>query len=117
MAGPQRRRRPALAPKTSAPGGPSTDLKTRGRRSNQWPLRLCTMKDTSTDNRDDIPGEPQSFSDQTTVSHTPRQRRMYLKGLRAWARVAVRSYVNRHGAQGKPAATSDDSQEDEASSR
>ena len=76
------------------------------------------MNDTSTHNRDDSPqGAGRASRDRTAVSHTPRQRRMYLKGLRAWARVAVRSYVNRHGAQGKPAAKSDDSQEDEESSR
>ena len=33
---------------------------------------------------------------------------MYLEGLRAWARVAVRSYANRHGAPVKPSVMPDD---------
>ena len=31
------------------------------------------------------------------ASYTPQQRRMYLKGLRIWARVAIRSYMRKHG--------------------
>ncbi len=75
------------------------------------------MKDTTAHNRDDRPEEQEKSSDRPAVSHTPRQRRMYLKGLRAWARVAVRSYVSRHGAQRKPPATPGDSEDEEGSSR
>ena len=75
------------------------------------------MKDTTSNNRHDSPGEPEISPDQSTVSLSPRQRRMYLKGLRAWARVAVRSYVSRHGTQGETPVTPDDSEDDEDSSR
>ena len=57
------------------------------------------MSDTTGHNRDGSPQEPADSPDRPAVSLSPRQRRMYLKGLRAWARVAVRSYANRHGPQ------------------
>ncbi len=31
------------------------------------------------------------------VSYTPEQRRMFRNGLRIWARVAIRSYMRKHG--------------------
>ncbi len=74
------------------------------------------MKDTSTHNRDDSPEGPESSSNQTEVSYSSRQGRMYLKGLRAWARVAVRSYVNRHRPPSGTPVTTDDSQDNEESS-
>ena len=60
------------------------------------------MKDTIGHNRHDGPEEPENSSNRPTVSYSAQQRRMYLEGLRAWARVAVRSYANRHGAPVKP---------------
>ena len=32
------------------------------------------------------------------MSYTPEQRRMIRNGLRIWARVAIRSYLRKHGA-------------------
>ena len=32
------------------------------------------------------------------MSYTPEQRRLIRKGLRIWARVAIRSYMRKHGA-------------------
>ena len=60
------------------------------------------MEDATGKNRYDSPEEPDNSSDRPTVSYSAQQRRMYLEGLRAWARVAVRSYANRHGAPVKP---------------
>lgn len=67
------------------------------------------MKDTTGHNRDDSPEAPEDSPAKTAVSHSPRQRRMYLEGLRAWARVAVRSYANRHGSQSELPDLPDDS--------
>ena len=36
--------------------------------------------------------------DTPAVSYTPEQRRMIRKGLRIWARVAIRSYMRKQGA-------------------
>ena len=55
------------------------------------------MRDTTGHNRDGSPEDPESSPNRPTVSHTPQQRRLYLKGLRAWARVAVRSFIERRG--------------------
>ena len=66
------------------------------------------MKDTNGHNRHEGPEEPDNSSDRRTVSYSPHQRRKYLEGLRAWARVAVRSYTNRHGAPVKPSVMPDD---------
>ena len=33
------------------------------------------------------------------VSYTPEQRRLIRNGLRIWARVAIRSYLRKHGAE------------------
>ena len=66
------------------------------------------MKDTTGQNRHDGPEEPDNSSDRPTVSYSAQQRRMYLEGLRAWARVAVRSYANRHDGPGTPPIMPDD---------
>ena len=66
------------------------------------------MEDTTGQNRYDSPGEPDNSSDLPTASYSAQQRRMYLEGLRAWARVAVRSYANRRGAPIKPSVMPDD---------
>ena len=36
--------------------------------------------------------------DAPAVSYTPEQQRLIRKGLRIWARVAIRSYMRKHGA-------------------
>ena len=61
------------------------------------------MKDIG--NKDELngrqrPGEdaPEPSSDTPVVSYTPEQRRLIRKGLRIWAKVAVRSYMRKHGA-------------------
>ena len=59
------------------------------------------MKDTSRQNERDGPKRPdeqaaESPQDRPVVSYTPEQRRMIKKGLRIWARVAVRSYMRKH---------------------
>ena len=54
------------------------------------------MKDTTghnEHNREEPTGE-----DTPEVSYTPEQRRLIRKGLRIWARVAIRSYMRKHGA-------------------
>ena len=66
------------------------------------------MTDTNEQNRHEGPEEPDNSSDGPTVSYSAQQRRMYLEGLRAWARVAVRSYANRHGPPGNPSVMPDD---------
>ena len=66
------------------------------------------MKDTTEHNRHEGPEEPNNSSDGPTVSYSAQQRRKYLEGLRAWARVAVRSYANRHGPPGNPQVMPDD---------
>ena len=73
------------------------------------------MKDSKGKRRPETPDE--APGDKPMASYTPEQRRIIHKGLRIWARVAIRSYVNRHGAQGELPVTSDDSQNDEESSR
>ena len=54
------------------------------------------MKDTS--NRNEHNREERTGEDAPEVSYTPEQRRLILKGLRIWARVAIRSYMRKHGA-------------------
>ena len=66
------------------------------------------MKDTTGHNRHEGSEEPDNSSDRPTVSYSAQQRRKYLEGLRAWARVAVRSYANRHGPPGNPQVMPDD---------
>ena len=66
------------------------------------------MRDTTGKNRHDSLEEPEESSDRPAVSYSPRQRRTYLEGLRAWARVAVRSYANRSRAPANSQVTPDD---------
>ena len=40
--------------------------------------------------------------DSTAVSYTPEQRRLIRNGLGIWARVAIRSYLRKHGGQAHP---------------
>ena len=58
------------------------------------------MKDKKREDRqerpDEQPAEPSQ--DHPVVSYTPEQRTMIRKGLRIWAKVAVRSYMRKHGA-------------------
>ena len=57
------------------------------------------MKDTEGKKRRDRPDElpPEASPDSPVVSYTPEQRRLIRKGLRIWARVAIRSYMRKHG--------------------
>ena len=55
------------------------------------------MKDTTGQNEHN--GEEETTGeDAPEVSYTPEQRRLIRKGLRIWARVAIRSYMRKHGA-------------------
>ena len=58
------------------------------------------MKDTEGKKRRKRPDEqpPEASPDSPEVSYTPEQRRMIRNGLRIWARVAIRSYMRKHGA-------------------
>ena len=58
------------------------------------------MKDSQGKKRRKRPGEqaPQASPDNPAVSYTPEQRRLIRNGLRIWARVAIRSYLRKHGA-------------------
>ena len=40
--------------------------------------------------------------DGPAVSYTPEQRRLIRNGLGIWARVAIRSYLRKHGGQDQP---------------
>ena len=40
----------------------------------------------------------EASQDRPAVSYTPEQRRLIRKGLRIWAKVAIRSYMRKHGA-------------------
>ena len=71
------------------------------------------MKDINEKNEHDSPEEPDNSSDRPTVSYSPHQRRKYLEGLRAWARVAVRSYAKRHCPPGEPPAMPDEASQAE----
>ena len=53
------------------------------------------MKDTDRQNKQE---RPDASRDSPVTPYTPEQRRMIQKGLRIWARVAIRSYMKRHGA-------------------
>ena len=45
-------------------------------------------------------GDPQEESPSELMSgFTPKQREVFQKGLRIWARVAIRSYIRKHGAE------------------
>ena len=54
------------------------------------------MKDTTGKNQSNR--EEPTGKDAPEVSYTPKQRRLIRKGLRIWARVAIRSYMRKHGA-------------------
>ena len=58
------------------------------------------MKDTEGKKRRKRPDEQpaEASPDNPVVSYTPEQRRMIRNGLRIWARVAIRSYMRKHGA-------------------
>ena len=43
-------------------------------------------------------GPVEAPQDAPVVSYTPEQQRLIRKGLRIWARVAIRSYMRKHGA-------------------
>ena len=57
------------------------------------------MKDTEGKKRpkrhDDQP--PEASPDSPEMSYTPEQLRMIRNGLSIWARVAIRSYMRKHG--------------------
>ena len=70
------------------------------------------MKDTT--GRNEHNGEEQTEEDAPEVSYTPEQRRLIRKGLRIWARVAIRSYMRKHGAAlSLPEAAPDGGEEEE----
>ena len=58
------------------------------------------MKDSQGKKRRKRPGgqAPEASPDKPAVSYTPEQRRLIRNGLRIWARVAIRSYLRKHGA-------------------
>ena len=53
------------------------------------------MKDTTGKNEHNR--EEQTGEDTPEMTYTPEQRRMVRKGLRIWAKVAIRSYMRKHG--------------------
>ena len=53
------------------------------------------MKDTTNMNITNESGDDQP--DDPLAAYTPQQRKTILKGLRIWARVAIRSYMREHG--------------------
>ncbi len=54
------------------------------------------MKDNSEQHGRDGPEE--APRDAPVVTYTREQQRLIRKGLRIWARVAIRSYMRKHGA-------------------
>ena len=57
---------------------------------------------------------PEASPDSSEVSYTREQRRMIRNGLRIWARVAIRSYMRKHGvALSLPEAAPDGGEEEE----
>ena len=70
------------------------------------------MKDATGQNEHN--GEETTGEDAPEVSYTPEQRRLIRKGLRIWARVAIRSYMRKHGAAPpRPEAEEDGGEEEE----
>lgn len=67
------------------------------------------MKDTSRQNEENRPEESPAWP---PASLTPEQRRLVRRGMRIWARVAIRSYMEEQAAQTGPEA--DDDRECEA---
>ena len=56
------------------------------------------MKDTTGKNEHNRQGKTgEDAPDGPLVTYTPEQRRMFRKGLRIWAKVAIRSYMRKHG--------------------
>ena len=55
------------------------------------------MKQPNGNKKRKIPDSKES----PAVSYTPEQRRMVRNGLRIWARVAIRSYLRQHAAEGQ----------------
>ena len=90
---------PALVPSVRA-GRPVHRPVTRDQRPDDPPLRLGNMKDSTEQN--ELNKRERPDGDETLAelmsSYTPEQRRLILKGLRIWARVAIRSYMREHGA-------------------
>ena len=70
------------------------------------------MKDAS--HRNEHNSQEQTGEDAPEVSYTPEQRRMFRKGLRIWARVAIRSYMRKHGDASPLPEAAPDGGEDEA---
>ena len=52
------------------------------------------MKDTTAQNEHN---SQERTGEDGPVAYTPEQRRMFRKGLRIWAKVAIRSYMRKHG--------------------
>ena len=74
------------------------------------------MKDTEGKKRRKRPDEqpPEASPDSPVVLYTPEQQRLIRNGLRIWARVAIRSYMRKHGAAlSLPEAASDGGEEEE----
>ena len=76
------------------------------------------MKDTSREterNGQQRPDEQavEPSQDHPAVSYTPEQRRLIRKGLRIWAKVAVRSYMRKHGAAPSRAEAAEEGGEEE----
>ena len=63
------------------------------------------MEDTSRQNETN---GAEDTAERREVSYTPEQQRMLRRGLRIWARVAVRSYMGKHqAASNRPEALKD----------
>ena len=52
------------------------------------------MKDTTAQNEHN---SEEKTGEDGPATYTPEQRRMFRKGLRIWAKVAIRSYIRKHG--------------------
>ncbi len=57
------------------------------------------------------PGPDENPREAPVVSYTPEQRKMIRKGLRIWARVAIRSYMRNQGAVSSSPEASDSGEE------
>ena len=68
------------------------------------------MKDNTKENTPDRNGGDQqdASGDAPLASSTPQQRRAIIKGLRILARVAIRSYLREHGANGQAETDTDE---------
>ncbi len=62
------------------------------------------MKDTSRQNEEDRPEDSPAWP---PASLTPEQRRLVRRGVRIWARVAIRSYMRKKEAGSLPEAAED----------